>query len=129
MSKSTDSPNLFREKARLREAEFINGQRNPSLPEGEKGGAMKAQVKLLQEHYRTTARQPAMVKCNIDLAPPQARITCPQTKYSFAEGHALTHPLLQSSAYGPDVPDEVVEKSKVCGDGDGDGEGGVMCGW
>ena len=92
----------------------MTGQRNPPLPEGElKENPVKAQIKLLQDHYNVTARQPATVRCSIDLAPPQACITCPQTRYGVAEGHAPGM-LLQNMAYGPDVPDEVIAKSRVC---------------
>lgn len=115
-SQSEEKTRQFKEKGGLREMEFINGQRNPSLPEGElKGNPIKAQVRLLQEHYNLTAKQPATVKCNIDLAPPQACITCPQTRCSLVKGHAPTgRSMLRTPAYGPDVPDDVVEQSKVC---------------
>ena len=106
----------FREKERLKEARFTSGQRNPAPPDEELNvSAVKDQVKLLREHYNQTARQPATVRCNINLAPPQARVTCPQTRYGVVNGNMLVvSPLRSAAAYGPDVPDHIVEKSKVC---------------
>jgi hypothetical protein len=109
---SEEKTRQFREKGGLKVTKYMNGQRNPPLPEGElKGNPVKAQVKLLRDHYNGTAKQPATVRCNIDLAPPMACITCPQTKCGVVQGHAPGG-LLQR-AYGADVPDEVVEKSRV----------------
>lgn len=109
--------NGFKEKSGKVQAEFVSGQRNTSLPEEElKESPIKAQIKLLQEHYDLVARQPATVRCELDLAPPQARYTCPQTRYKSSadsDGSLLISPL-QESLYGPDVPESVVAKSKVC---------------
>ena len=104
----------FKEKAGLKEAKFVSGQKTPSLPEQElRESTVKAQVKLLQDHYQVTTRQPATVRCNISLAPPQARVTCPQTRYGGVDS-AFFKCMPQSVPYGPDVPQEVVEKGKVC---------------
>ncbi len=105
----------LREKEKLKEARFVNGQRNPSPPSDEELGdnSIQAQIKLLQEHYHQTAKQPATVRCNINLAPPQARVTCPQTRYGVVDGTMLMSSPLRNVAYGPDVPEHVIEKSRV----------------
>ena len=103
----------FKEKSGVKEAEFVSGQKTPSLPEEElRESPVKAQIKLLREHYNHSARQPATVRCNISLAPPQARVTCPQTRYGSGDGSTVSS-AMQSTPYGPDVPQEVVEKGRV----------------
>ena len=94
----------------MKEKEFVDGQRNLSLPEDNFSTStpIKTQIKLLEDHYLSTARQPATVWCAINLAPPHARAVCPQIKY----GGVVAGPA-DDSVYGVDVPDEVVEKSKV----------------
>ena len=95
----------FKEKEGAKKEVFVDGQRNPALPVKDlSANPVKDQIKMLQEHYQVTASQPAVIRCNIDLAPPQARFTCPQTKSATPQKYMV---------YGPDVPDEVVEKSKV----------------
>lgn len=106
---------------------FVSGQKNPPLPEKElKDVPVKAQVKILEQHYLTMARHPAFIRCPINLAPPQARATCPQAKRGLANtsadgggagggvvGSGVVISPLQDVFYGLDVPEDVVQKSKV----------------
>ena len=100
--------------------DFVNGQKNSTLPEKDlEVNPILTQIKLLQDHYLSSSRQPTKIRCAIDLAPPQARASCPQIKYGgflSVDGG--------NSAYGPDVPKAVVEKSKVIVLGGRRGRGG-----
>ncbi len=87
-----------------------SGQKSAALPK-EKivESALDDQIKMLRQHYFLMSRDPPTIRCNIDLAPPMARVVCPQTKYkSTAAMRKMT-----SRPYGLDVPDKVVSKSKV----------------
>ena len=70
------------------------------------GPAMAQQIKVLREHYSSTARQPQSVHCNMSLVPPQARIVCPQAK------KAIISPDNKVLSYAADVPDAVLERSQ-----------------
>lgn len=92
---------------RGKKKEFVEDQLSSSvLPGVTDHQPMKEQVKLLQEHYSATARQPSLIRCYLDLTPPKAKAVCPQTKKTFASSE-----LSQLPMYGIDVPEEVVAKS------------------
>lgn len=67
---------------------------------------MTEQIKLLQDHYTATARQPQSVHCNMSLVPPQARIVCPQSKKAVISSHNKV------LSYAADVPEAVLERSQ-----------------
>ena len=87
-----------------------SGQKSPALPKEKLiSFPLEDQVLLLRQHYFTTSRQPPTIRCNIDLAPPMARMVCPQTKYKSMEVSRKQ----MGGVYGPDVPDSVIQRSKV----------------
>ena len=92
------------------------GQKSSSLPKEAVlcSGDLDYQVRLLQHHYFLTSREPPTIRCSIDLAPPMARVVCPQTKFKSAasSSHRKSG---GGGVYGPDVPDSVVRQSKVRG--------------
>ena len=68
--------------------------------------SVREQVKVLQEHYSHSVKQPASIRCNLRLMPPQARAVCPQTSKAVDISP-------QSLAYAADVPLDVVEQSRL----------------
>ena len=85
-------------------------QKSPSLPKKDlTSDSIIDQVKLLCDHYLLTSRQLPTIRCSIDLAPPMARVVCPQTKY----GSVTISQRQMDLVYGPDVPDHVIQRGKV----------------
>lgn len=103
----SNSPNQKWSRFREKKKEFVQEQLSSStLPSVDENQPVKAQIKLLREHYSLTARQPSTIRCYMDLTPPKARAVCPQTKKSLVSTNMSSQPM-----YGVDVPDEVVARS------------------
>ena len=74
-----------------------------------KGMPVNYQIKKLGERYASVARQPS-VSCDLALAMPQARVVCPQTRQAL-------FPLGHSVSYAADVPNSVLQHSRMLSHG------------
>ena len=110
-SSGSGQPAARKFRFRGKKKEFVEDQLSSSvLPSVADHQPMKDQVRLLREHYSATARQPSLIRCQLDLTPPKAKAVCPQTNKTFASAN-----LSQLPMYGIDVPDEVVARSHQLG--------------
>ena len=69
-------------------------------------GPVEQQIRQLNKHYYTVARQPSHVRCNMQMTPPIARAYCPQQQRD-------PNPIPYYTAYAADVPLDVVQQSRA----------------
>ena len=69
-------------------------------------GPVDQQIKYLNKHYDTVAKQPTHVRCDMQVTPPIARAYCPQQQRD-------TNPIPYYTAYAADVPLDVIQQSRV----------------
>ena len=72
----------------------------------EVSGPVEQQIRHLNRHYCSVARQPSHVSCDMQLTPPIARAFCPQQQRD-------TNPVPYYTAYAADVPLDVIQQSRV----------------
>ena len=68
--------------------------------------SVEEEIRYLNKHYHDIARQPSVVRCDMQLTPPIARAYCPQQQRDV-------NPIPYYMAYAADVPLDVVQQSRV----------------
>lgn len=69
-------------------------------------GPIEEQVRYLNKHYYSVARQPSHIRCDMQLTPPIARAYCPQQQKDV-------NPVPYYTAYAADVPLDVIRQSRI----------------
>ena len=69
-------------------------------------GPLPQQIRYLNKQYTTVARQPAHIRCDLQLTPPIARAFCPQQQRD-------SNPVPYYTAYAADVPLHVIRQSRI----------------
>ena len=68
--------------------------------------SIEEEIRYLNKHYYAIAKQPSVVRCDMQLTPPIARAYCPQQQRDI-------NPIPYYMAYAADVPLDVVQQSRV----------------